>query len=335
MTKEELQIIKDRCNIATINNWFAVVEGLDQTSGSTFIMTGVDNIEDVTNKNRGEDFYITGCTNADIDFIANARQDVPALLAEVERLQKLLEEKNKIGVPINADDVFENIVKQTAKQYNTKLPMHIEELEVLFAIVDVTNLNATQVFNMGQWVGTKLLDDVAIAKEASVWRKEEYSVMIMIEISKPKIVDDVWQSTITADGHGHITRTLYGQSSMQALIFATQHAKLMMVEVIEEGYLYVVEGITTLNKSESLAYIDAVFGSATLMDEAHTKKLIIATIQRLQNAKGTEEEQNIDINYLKNNFSDPQIIDYIFHSKIEMTATEIYDKAKVYKPIEL
>jgi hypothetical protein len=45
--------------------------------GSTFIQTG------------REDFYLTGATDADYDFIAAARQDVPALIAEVRRLRQV------------------------------------------------------------------------------------------------------------------------------------------------------------------------------------------------------------------------------------------------------
>jgi hypothetical protein len=47
-------------------------------SGSDFTMTG------------GEDIYLTGATVSDQDFIAHARQDIPRLIAEVERLGKLL-----------------------------------------------------------------------------------------------------------------------------------------------------------------------------------------------------------------------------------------------------
>jgi hypothetical protein len=34
---------------------------------------------------------LDGATNADIDFIANARQDIPFLIGEIERLVDLLE----------------------------------------------------------------------------------------------------------------------------------------------------------------------------------------------------------------------------------------------------
>ena len=46
MTESELKEIEDRCNKATKGPWVSIIEGRDQTSGSSFIMTG------------GEDIYI-------------------------------------------------------------------------------------------------------------------------------------------------------------------------------------------------------------------------------------------------------------------------------------
>jgi hypothetical protein len=88
MTTEELQIIKDRCNATSIAPWVASVEGRDHESGSSFIMTGIPEGEDIWQAKRGEDLEIIGATNADLDFIAHARQDIPALIAEIERLKK-------------------------------------------------------------------------------------------------------------------------------------------------------------------------------------------------------------------------------------------------------
>ena len=48
-------------------------------SGSDFIRTG------------GADIYLTGATTADHDFIAGARQDIPKLIAEIERLRAATE----------------------------------------------------------------------------------------------------------------------------------------------------------------------------------------------------------------------------------------------------
>lgn len=86
----EILAIKQRLQATTGGNWFSIIEGRDQTGGSSFIMTNIENAEDVSNPNRGEDIYITGATNADQDFIAHARQDIPMLIVEIERLRKLL-----------------------------------------------------------------------------------------------------------------------------------------------------------------------------------------------------------------------------------------------------
>jgi hypothetical protein len=43
-------------------------------------------------ENRGRDIELIGATEADQDFIASARQDIPKLLAEIYRLKKLLHE---------------------------------------------------------------------------------------------------------------------------------------------------------------------------------------------------------------------------------------------------
>jgi hypothetical protein len=75
---DDLEEIKKRCQEATPGPWKSYVEGRDEIVGSDFIMT------------EGEDIYLTGATVADQDFIAHARQDIPKLLAEVERLRKLL-----------------------------------------------------------------------------------------------------------------------------------------------------------------------------------------------------------------------------------------------------
>ncbi len=40
-----------------------------------------------TEGNRGEDIEMTGATDFDYDFIANARQDIPRLIAEIRELK--------------------------------------------------------------------------------------------------------------------------------------------------------------------------------------------------------------------------------------------------------
>ncbi len=79
MTDDELNGIRDRCDRASPGPWRAWVEGRDHTSGSSMVQTGSDDIE------------MSGATEADYDFIAHARQDIPKLLAEVRRLRALLQ----------------------------------------------------------------------------------------------------------------------------------------------------------------------------------------------------------------------------------------------------
>jgi hypothetical protein len=270
MTKEELQKIKDRCNATSIAPWVASIEGRDHESGSSFIMTGIPVGEDIWQKKRGEDIYIAGGTNADLDFMANARQDIPELIAEVEKLQ------------------------------------------------------------------SKGTQNKIIATDKNSWKKDEKILNITVEITEPHFEENVWQTILKMNGYGNVEYKLYGQSSIQALTFALQHTKLQLMILIEDGYLWYDEPTNAVSsKEESIEVLNAIYGRGTLLDEEHTKANIILSIKRLQNASGTEEEQNIDIGYLKRIFTDPNIIDYIYQPKTEMTAEEIYEKAKAYKPIQL
>jgi hypothetical protein len=79
MNDSEIERIKKRCEQATIGPWQSFVEKRDQISGSDFIMTAQ------------EDIYLTGATIQDQDFIAHARQDIPNLIAEIERLRAELQ----------------------------------------------------------------------------------------------------------------------------------------------------------------------------------------------------------------------------------------------------
>ena len=78
MTDEMLDEIERRCTAATPGPWESFIEGRDHMSGDSFIRTD------------GEDIYLIGATHADQDFIAGARQDVPALLREVRALRQAL-----------------------------------------------------------------------------------------------------------------------------------------------------------------------------------------------------------------------------------------------------
>ena len=79
MDIKEINDIKERVDKTTLGPWKSFIEGRDHTSGSSFIRTSGDDIE------------LSGATTNDQDFIAAARQDVPALIEEVYRLRQLLD----------------------------------------------------------------------------------------------------------------------------------------------------------------------------------------------------------------------------------------------------
>ena len=78
MTEAELEAIQARCERVTSGPWVSFVEGRDHTSGCDFIQTD------------GEDITLSGATVDDQDFIAAARQDIPALIEEIYRLRALI-----------------------------------------------------------------------------------------------------------------------------------------------------------------------------------------------------------------------------------------------------
>ncbi|MCR5226187.1 MAG: hypothetical protein K6E27_03110 [Eubacterium sp.] len=75
ISDKKLIEIRKRADSATKGPWKAYVEDRDFQAGSSFIQT------------QGEDIELIGATEADYDFIANARQDIPKLLDEIERLR--------------------------------------------------------------------------------------------------------------------------------------------------------------------------------------------------------------------------------------------------------
>jgi hypothetical protein len=84
LTDADLDRVEQRAASTLAAPWLAYVEGRDHESGDSFIRTG-DN---------GPDLYVSEesatASSRLLDFIANARQDVPVLAAEVRRLRTLL-----------------------------------------------------------------------------------------------------------------------------------------------------------------------------------------------------------------------------------------------------
>jgi hypothetical protein len=85
ITADELDAIEQRAQRASKEPWMSFVEGRDHWGGDNFIRVGEP-------KDNEPDMYISRAqlrpaSVDDQDFIANARQDVPRLIAEVRRLR--------------------------------------------------------------------------------------------------------------------------------------------------------------------------------------------------------------------------------------------------------
>jgi len=83
MDSGELEAIRQRCNATTSGPWESFVEGRDHLGGNSFIRTG--GYDD-----QSPDIELLGASIADQDFIAHARQDIPRLLDEIERLNNIV-----------------------------------------------------------------------------------------------------------------------------------------------------------------------------------------------------------------------------------------------------
>jgi hypothetical protein len=86
ITEAELAAMKARLAATTPPPWQASFEGRDHYSGDSVIFTGGQEIYISAEDYRGGGGHFC----ADLDFIAHARQDIPRLIAEVERLRSLL-----------------------------------------------------------------------------------------------------------------------------------------------------------------------------------------------------------------------------------------------------
>jgi hypothetical protein len=78
LDERRIAAIAARVSATTAGPWKAMLEGHDHSSGSSCIVAATGGIE------------LDGATDADLEFIANARQDIPYLLAELHRIVSLL-----------------------------------------------------------------------------------------------------------------------------------------------------------------------------------------------------------------------------------------------------
>ena len=80
MNQKELDAIKERCDKATLGPWYTWADWMVHTES------------DVQSNGIHPSKVIGTFNKKNADFIAHARQDIPTLLAEVERLQLKLSE---------------------------------------------------------------------------------------------------------------------------------------------------------------------------------------------------------------------------------------------------
>ncbi|MFE4478597.1 MULTISPECIES: hypothetical protein [Streptomycetaceae] len=102
LSEEELSAIELRAGAATPGPWVARLETRQGIGGASFVQLRPDAPQD-------DEFHLTRttdgrtrtgpdpATDADLDFIAAARQDVPRLVAEVRRLREALERAQPAG----------------------------------------------------------------------------------------------------------------------------------------------------------------------------------------------------------------------------------------------
>jgi hypothetical protein len=78
LSRQYIEDLLTLLRATTPGPWTSFVEGRDHESGSSFIRT------------RTADIELSAATPADQDFMARAHQDIPLLIAEIERLEALL-----------------------------------------------------------------------------------------------------------------------------------------------------------------------------------------------------------------------------------------------------
>lgn len=100
-----------------------------------------------------------------------------------------------------------------------------------------------------------------IAEEQNYYKKENDLRFIEVEIMKPILKDTTWECSFTMRGYGITNRKLFGETSMQALTFAIQLAKLNLILMIDDGYYYFDDDENKiLTKEESLDILNAIYG---------------------------------------------------------------------------
>ena len=84
----ELDEIERRCTTASQAPWQSFIEGRDHAGGDNFIRVGgLDDDEPDMYVSRATSSGLVPASDADLDFISRARQDIPRLVEEIRRLR--------------------------------------------------------------------------------------------------------------------------------------------------------------------------------------------------------------------------------------------------------
>jgi hypothetical protein len=90
LTDDALEQMERRSHAASKPPWQSFIEGQDHWGGDNFIrIGGMDDSEPDMYESRGTTGGLVPASDADLDLIAYARQDIPRLIAEVRRLREL------------------------------------------------------------------------------------------------------------------------------------------------------------------------------------------------------------------------------------------------------
>lgn len=111
-----LQEIRERCEKATPGPWHVLVGDLDGDEYCDGISTEREGHDDIVKTDSG----VYPPSLADASFIASAREDVPFLLAEVERLEKELFESE---FALNTTDAFSKAQFERNDEYRLAMTM--------------------------------------------------------------------------------------------------------------------------------------------------------------------------------------------------------------------
>jgi hypothetical protein len=95
LTSAELEAMQARCAAASPGPWRAFVEGGDHHGGDDFIQVSMDDAEPDMYVSRAWSGGMRPASSQDLDFIAAARQDLPALIDEVRRLRTANDEAGR------------------------------------------------------------------------------------------------------------------------------------------------------------------------------------------------------------------------------------------------